>query len=44
MGTAKGADFSKKYNLQIEHATLQFGIKDQLKRPPEHFRVSFIVF
>ena len=38
-GTEKGDDYSRKYNLQIEHATLQYAIREQLKNPPEHFKV-----
>lgn len=39
-GTEKGEDYSRKYNLQIEHATLTYAIRDQLRNPPEHFKVS----
>ncbi|KIH67352.1 ubiquitin--protein ligase [Ancylostoma duodenale] len=37
-GTEKGDDYSRKYNLQIEHATLNYAIRDQLKNPPEYFK------
>uniref|UniRef100_A0A914V355 Uncharacterized protein n=1 Tax=Plectus sambesii TaxID=2011161 RepID=A0A914V355_9BILA len=37
-GTDKGNEYSKKYNLQIEHATLTYAIRDQLRSGPEHFR------
>ncbi|KHN74762.1 putative ubiquitin-conjugating enzyme protein 17 [Toxocara canis] len=37
-GTEKGEDYSRKYNLQIEHATLTYAIRDQLKNGPEYFR------
>ncbi|CAI4232635.1 unnamed protein product [Auanema sp. JU1783] len=37
-GTEKGDDYSRKYNLQIEHATLTYAIRDQLKNPPEYFK------
>uniref|UniRef100_A0A1I7X452 UBIQUITIN_CONJUGAT_2 domain-containing protein n=1 Tax=Heterorhabditis bacteriophora TaxID=37862 RepID=A0A1I7X452_HETBA len=37
-GTEKGDDYSRKYNLQIEHATLNYAIKDQLKNPPQYFK------
>ncbi|VDK45596.1 unnamed protein product [Cylicostephanus goldi] len=37
-GTEKGDDYSRKYNLQIEHATLNYAIRDQLKNPSEYFK------
>ncbi|VDM53468.1 unnamed protein product [Angiostrongylus costaricensis] len=37
-GTEKGKDYSRKYNLKIEHATLNYAIRDQLKNPPEYFK------
>ncbi|WKY14736.1 hypothetical protein Q1695_000340 [Nippostrongylus brasiliensis] len=37
-GTEKGDDYSRKYNLQIEHATLNYAIRDQLRNPPEYFK------
>uniref|UniRef100_A0A183FJ10 UBIQUITIN_CONJUGAT_2 domain-containing protein n=1 Tax=Heligmosomoides polygyrus TaxID=6339 RepID=A0A183FJ10_HELPZ len=37
-GTEKGDDYSRKYNLQIENATLNYAIRDQLKNPPEYFK------
>lgn len=37
-GTEKGDDYSKRYNLQIEHATLNYAIRDQFINPPEHFK------
>uniref|UniRef100_A0A0N4Z4S2 UBIQUITIN_CONJUGAT_2 domain-containing protein n=1 Tax=Parastrongyloides trichosuri TaxID=131310 RepID=A0A0N4Z4S2_PARTI len=36
-GTDKGDTFSKKYNLQIEHATITYAIRDQIMQPPKHF-------
>ncbi|CAD6189182.1 unnamed protein product [Caenorhabditis auriculariae] len=37
-GTEKGDDYSRKYNLQIEHATLNYAIREQFKNPPAHFK------
>uniref|UniRef100_A0A1I7TC69 UBIQUITIN_CONJUGAT_2 domain-containing protein n=1 Tax=Caenorhabditis tropicalis TaxID=1561998 RepID=A0A1I7TC69_9PELO len=37
-GTERGDEYSRKYNLQIEHATLNYAIREQLKKPSEHFR------
>ncbi|VDK19403.1 unnamed protein product [Anisakis simplex] len=37
-GTEKGEEYSRKYNSQIEHATLTYAIRDQLKNGPECFR------
>ncbi|CEF69615.1 Ubiquitin-conjugating enzyme, E2 domain and Ubiquitin-conjugating enzyme/RWD-like domain-containing protein [Strongyloides ratti] len=36
-GTEKGDSFSKKYNLQIEHATITYAIRDQIVQPSKHF-------
>uniref|UniRef100_A0A0K0FCC3 Probable ubiquitin-conjugating enzyme protein 17 (inferred by orthology to a C. elegans protein) n=1 Tax=Strongyloides venezuelensis TaxID=75913 RepID=A0A0K0FCC3_STRVS len=36
-GTEKGDSFSKKYNLQIEHATITYAIRDQIIQPSRHF-------
>ncbi|CAI2357378.1 unnamed protein product [Caenorhabditis sp. 36 PRJEB53466] len=37
-GTERGDEYSRKYNLQIEHATLNYAIREQLKKPSEHFK------
>ncbi|CAL2050412.1 unnamed protein product [Caenorhabditis brenneri] len=37
-GTERGDEYSRKYNLQIEHATLNYAIREQLRKPSEHFR------
>ncbi|CAI5455389.1 unnamed protein product [Caenorhabditis angaria] len=37
-GTEKGEDYSRKYNLQIEHATLNYAIKEQLHSSSSHFK------
>ncbi|CAJ0565047.1 unnamed protein product, partial [Mesorhabditis spiculigera] len=37
-GTEKGEDYSRKYNLQIEHATLTYAIRDQMRNGPEYFK------
>uniref|UniRef100_A0A1I8AAE7 UBIQUITIN_CONJUGAT_2 domain-containing protein n=1 Tax=Steinernema glaseri TaxID=37863 RepID=A0A1I8AAE7_9BILA len=37
-GTEKGEDYSRRYNMQIEHATLSYAIRDQLRNGPEHFK------
>ncbi|PIO72107.1 ubiquitin--protein ligase [Teladorsagia circumcincta] len=37
-GTEKGDDCSKKYNLQVEHATLNYAIRAQLENPPHYFK------
>ncbi|CCD61841.3 putative ubiquitin-conjugating enzyme protein 17 [Caenorhabditis elegans] len=37
-GTDRGDEYSRKYNLQIEHATLNYAIREQLKKPSEHFK------
>lgn len=41
-GTDRGDEYSRKYNLQIEHATLNYAIREQLKKPSEHFKVGKI--
>lgn len=38
-GTTKGDECSQKYNLQVEHATLVYAIRNQLRNGPEYFRV-----
>uniref|UniRef100_A0A8R1HU69 UBC core domain-containing protein n=1 Tax=Caenorhabditis japonica TaxID=281687 RepID=A0A8R1HU69_CAEJA len=37
-GTERGDEYSRKYNLQIEHATLNYAIREQLRKPSEHFK------
>ncbi|VDN51966.1 unnamed protein product [Dracunculus medinensis] len=37
-GTTKGDECSQKYNLQVEHATLVYAIRNQLRNGPEYFR------
>ncbi|ETN69399.1 hypothetical protein NECAME_05254 [Necator americanus] len=39
-GTEKGDEYSRRYNLQIEHAIINYAIKEQLKNPPEYFKCS----
>uniref|UniRef100_A0A915HRV7 UBC core domain-containing protein n=2 Tax=Romanomermis culicivorax TaxID=13658 RepID=A0A915HRV7_ROMCU len=38
LGTEKGAKLSESYNLQLRQATVCYGILEQLKHPPDHFR------
>ncbi|CAB3399752.1 unnamed protein product [Caenorhabditis bovis] len=37
-GTDKGQDYSRKYNMQIKHATLNYAIREQMRNPPEYFK------
>ncbi|GMT04147.1 hypothetical protein PENTCL1PPCAC_26321, partial [Pristionchus entomophagus] len=37
-GTEKGEEYSRKYNLQIMHATLTYAIRDQLRNGPDCFK------
>ncbi|KAF1748227.1 hypothetical protein GCK72_024694 [Caenorhabditis remanei] len=37
-GTERGDEYSRKYNLQIEHATLNYAIREQLRKPSDHFK------
>uniref|UniRef100_A0A915Q7B0 UBC core domain-containing protein n=1 Tax=Setaria digitata TaxID=48799 RepID=A0A915Q7B0_9BILA len=37
-GTEKGDGYSKRYNLQIEYATLTYAIKNQMKNSPPYFK------
>ena len=39
-GTERGDEYSRKYNLQIEHATLNYAIREQLRKPSDHFKVN----
>lgn len=39
IGTDKGAQLSNAYNQQLQHATLHYAILEQLRHPPEYFRV-----
>uniref|UniRef100_A0A158Q8G9 UBIQUITIN_CONJUGAT_2 domain-containing protein n=1 Tax=Elaeophora elaphi TaxID=1147741 RepID=A0A158Q8G9_9BILA len=37
-GTEKGDGYSKRYNLQIEYATLTYAIREQIKNGPPYFK------
>ncbi|MCP9263176.1 Baculoviral IAP repeat-containing protein [Dirofilaria immitis] len=37
-GTEKGDGYSKRYNLQIEYATLTYAIREQVKNSPPYFK------
>uniref|UniRef100_A0A1I7VWP9 Ubiquitin-conjugating enzyme family protein n=1 Tax=Loa loa TaxID=7209 RepID=A0A1I7VWP9_LOALO len=37
-GTAKGDGYSKRYNLQVEYATLTYAIREQVRNGPSYFK------
>lgn len=37
-GTGKGEEYSRRYNLHIENATLMYAIMDQYRDSPPYFR------
>lgn len=41
-GTERGEGNSKRYNLQIEHATLTYAIREQVRNGPPYFKASFL--